>query len=292
MSAVAARRRTGNLGPSPRAALLATAATIVYPGRTARASTASCRGRAGSATYRPGYTTCHTCSNGGAWSLLATSPATTAHSRLGACTGGSTASASRPAWRRSAGVTLPTSSGASPSTLPTSALRWGSDSASTLSASALRSGADTAGTLTAARCARGRRPAACAPASRIASRTLGIPRRSAGCTFLPDGNDQIAGRNRPTLGNVDLVDHTPHGGRYIHRRFLGLESDERSLRLDPFTGFDEHIDDGNVFKVAHIGHSYFDEACSRVHRNSLQFFQGTGLEGSMPSFCMAAITVL
>jgi hypothetical protein len=65
---------------------------------------------------------------------------------------------------------------------------------------------------------------------------------------------------------VNLLDHTPHGGWHIHRRLLGLESDERCLRLDLLTGFDEHIDDGDVLEVAHIGHAHFDEAFSRVHR--------------------------
>jgi hypothetical protein len=90
---------------------------------------------------------------------------------------------------------------------------------------------------------------------------------------------------------MDLLDHPTDGGRDIHRRFLGFERNERRLRLDLLTGFDEHVDDGDVLEVAHIGHSHFHEACSRVHGNSLQIFQGTGLEGSMPSFCMAPITV-
>jgi hypothetical protein len=90
---------------------------------------------------------------------------------------------------------------------------------------------------------------------------------------------------------MDLLDHTTDGGRDIHRRLLGFESDERRLLLDLLTGFDEHVDDGDVLEVAHIGHSHFYEACSRVHGNSLQIFQGTGLEGSMPSFCIAPITV-
>jgi hypothetical protein len=90
---------------------------------------------------------------------------------------------------------------------------------------------------------------------------------------------------------MDLLHYTTDGGRNIHRRLLGFEGDERRFRLDLLTGFHEHVDDGDVFEVAHIGHSYFYEACSRIHGDSLQIFQGTGFEGSIPSFCIAPITV-
>lgn len=90
---------------------------------------------------------------------------------------------------------------------------------------------------------------------------------------------------------MNLFDHPTHRGGHIHGGLLGFEGDERSLRLDLLAGFDEHINDGHVFEVAHIGHSHFDEACSRIHGSRLQIFQGTGFEGSMPSFCIAPATV-
>jgi hypothetical protein len=90
---------------------------------------------------------------------------------------------------------------------------------------------------------------------------------------------------------MDLLHHTTDGGWDVHRRLLGFERDERRLWIDLLAGFDEYVDDGDVLEVAHIGHSHFHEPCSRVHGNSLQIFQGTGLEGSMPSFCIAPITV-
>jgi hypothetical protein len=109
--------------------------------------------------------------------------------------------------------------------------------------------------------------------------------------LLPNSNDQVSSRNRPTLGDVDLLHDPTDSGRHIHRRLLGFEGDERGFRFDLLAGFDEDVDDRDILEIAHIGHSHFDEACSRVHGISLQIFQGTGLEGSMPSFCIAAITV-
>jgi hypothetical protein len=78
-------------------------------------------------------------------------------------------------------------------------------------------------------------------------------------------DNQVPSGNRATLGNVDLLHHAADRRWDIHRRLLGLERNQRSFRLDLVTGFDEHINDGDVLEVAHIGHSHFDEACSRVH---------------------------
>ena len=99
------------------------------------------------------------------------------------------------------------------------------------------------------------------------------------------------GETVPALRDVDLLHDPANGGRYVHRRLLGFESDERRLRFDLLTRLNEHVDNCDVFEVAHIGHAHFDDTCSRVHGISLQIFQGTGLEGSMPSFCMAPVTV-
>src|SRR5262249_26855492 len=84
----------------------------------------------------------------------------------------------------------------------------------------------------------------------------GIARRTPGRPLLAHRAYEVPSGDRPALGDVDLLDHTTHRGRHVHRRLLGLESDERGFRLDLLTGFDEHIDDGNVLEVAHVGHSY------------------------------------
>jgi hypothetical protein len=86
-----------------------------------------------------------------------------------------------------------------------------------------------------------------------------------GRAFGAHRDNQVPSGNRATLGNVDLLHHAADRRWDIHRRLLGLERNQRSFRLDLVTGFDEHINDGDVLEVAHVGHSHFDEACSRVH---------------------------
>jgi hypothetical protein len=66
---------------------------------------------------------------------------------------------------------------------------------------------------------------------------------------------------------MNLLDN-PAGGRWhIHRRLFGLEGYERRFRLDALARLDENVDDSDVLEVAHVGHSHFYEAHSRVHRN-------------------------
>ena len=91
---------------------------------------------------------------------------------------------------------------------------------------------------------------------------------------------------------MDLLNDSTGGRGHIYRRLFGLERNERSFGLDALTRFYQDVDDSDVFEVAHVGHSYFYEAHSRVHRNlGLQTFQGTGLEESMPSAFIAPVRV-
>ena len=91
---------------------------------------------------------------------------------------------------------------------------------------------------------------------------------------------------------MNFLDDAAGSGWNIHRRLFGFERNERCFRLDTLTGFHQDVDDSDVFEVAHIGHSYFYEAYSRVHRNlGLQTFQGTGLEESTPSAFIAPVSV-
>src|SRR5581483_8061568 len=120
----------------------------------------------------------------------------------------------------------------------------------------------------------------------------GCPTRGSRLGRRSHGGNEITGRDRAALGDVDLV-NDPTGSRWhIHRGLFGLERHEGCLGLDALTGFHQDVDDSDVFEVAHVGHSYFYEAHSRVHRNlSLQTFQGTGLEESMPSVFIAPVSV-
>src|SRR6185312_16148555 len=84
--------------------------------------------------------------------------------------------------------------------------------------------------------------------------------------FGPHGDDQVTRGDLAAFGDVHLLHDAAGRGGDIHRGLLGLQSDQRSLRLDRLAGLDENVDNGDVLEVAHVGHTDFYEARCRVHR--------------------------
>jgi hypothetical protein len=79
-------------------------------------------------------------------------------------------------------------------------------------------------------------------------------------------SDEITGRHRAALGDMDLLNDAAGRRWHIHRCLFGLEGDERRFGLDTLTSLDENVDHSDVLEVTHVGHSYFYEAHSGVHR--------------------------
>ena len=59
---------------------------------------------------------------------------------------------------------------------------------------------------------------------------------------------------------VALIDDTSDRGRYVHGRLFSLQRDQRTVDLDGVAGLDEHVYDGHVLEIAHVGHSHFYDA--------------------------------
>jgi len=73
-------------------------------------------------------------------------------------------------------------------------------------------------------------------------------------------NHHITRRDVSALLDGDALDDPADRRGHVHGRLLGLESHERGVGLDAIAGLDEHVDDGDVLEVAHVGHAHFDEA--------------------------------
>jgi hypothetical protein len=59
--------------------------------------------------------------------------------------------------------------------------------------------------------------------------------------------------------DVHVADDAGAGRRDFHRRFVGFEFDQRSVRVDGVAGFDEDRDDGDVVETADVGDGQGDD---------------------------------
>ena len=62
--------------------------------------------------------------------------------------------------------------------------------------------------------------------------------------------------------------------RNVHRRFVGLEGDQRIFGFHRVTRLDHDLDHRHVLEVADVGHAHFGDACRRLRRRRWRRYAG------------------
>src|SRR5205085_1456843 len=117
-------------------------------------------------------------------------------------------------------------------------------------------------------------------------RSLGRVRfrfRSGRSALLPclEHEDRHALRHLITGLDLDLFHDAGGRRRYLHRRLVGLQRDERLFLRDGVARLDQHFDDLDFLEVADVGDDY----------RLIHTVTGSALSGSMPYFLIASATV-